>query len=51
MFEYDEYTTSLVIDPTFTMVEILLFDDSNFSAGNAPITLEYQWYEIEADKP
>ncbi len=42
---------SLVIDPTLTMAKTLLSNDSNFSAGNAPIALEYYCYEIEADKP
>jgi hypothetical protein len=49
--EYDEDTTSLVIDPTLTTAETLLCNNLNFSAGNAPITLEYYCYEIEADKP
>jgi hypothetical protein len=43
--EYDEDTTSFMIDPTLTMAETLLSDVSNFSAGNAPFALEYYCYE------
>jgi hypothetical protein len=50
-FDYDEDTTSLVIEPTLTMVETLLSNNSNFSAENAPTTLEYYCNEIETDKP
>jgi hypothetical protein len=40
---------SLVEDPTLTTSGVPLSDDSDFSAGNAPISCEYYCYEIEAD--
>jgi hypothetical protein len=48
-FDYDEDTMSLVEDPTLTTAEILLSNNSDFSAGNVPIAFEYYCYEIEAD--
>jgi hypothetical protein len=42
---------SLVKDSTLTTSKIPLFDDSAFSAGNAPIAFEYYCYDIEADTP
>jgi hypothetical protein len=41
----------MVIEPTLTMAETLLSDDSNFSAGNAPNALECYCYGVGADKP
>jgi hypothetical protein len=41
----------LVEDPTPTTAETLLSNDSDFSAGNAPIAFEYYCYDIEADAP
>ncbi len=48
---YDEDTMSLVKDSTLTTSEIPLSNDSDFSAGNAPIAFEYYCYDIEADAP
>jgi hypothetical protein len=42
---------SLVEDPTLTTSEVPLSDNSDFSAGNAPISYEYHCYKIEADIP
>ncbi len=41
VFYYDEDTMSLVEDSTLTTLELSLSDNSNSSAGNAPIAFEY----------
>ncbi len=46
---YDEDTVSLVEESTLTTLEIFLSNNSDSSAGNAPIAFEYYCYEIEAD--
>ncbi len=48
---YDEDIVSLVEESTVTTLEVHLFDNSNSSAGNAPIAFEYYCYEIEAGAP
>ncbi len=50
-FYYDEDTMSLVEDLTLTTLEVPLSNDSDTSAGNAPIAFEYYCYDIEADTP
>ncbi len=42
---------SLVEESTLTTLEVSLSNDSNSSAGNAPIAFEYYCYDIEADAP
>ncbi len=42
---------SLVEDPTLTTAETLPSNNSDFSAGNAPIAFECYCYEIEANAP
>ncbi len=50
-FNYDEDIVSLVEESTLTTLEISLSDNSDSSAGNAPIGFEYYCYKIEADAP
>jgi hypothetical protein len=50
-FNYDEDTVSLVEETTLTALETSLSNNSDSSAGNAPIALEYYYYEIEAEAP
>jgi hypothetical protein len=50
-FDYDKDTVSLVEELTFDTLEVLLFDNTIPSAGNATIAFEYHCYEIEADAP
>ncbi len=38
----------MVIDLALTTAETFLSNYTNFSAGNAPIALEYHCYELEA---
>ncbi len=42
---------SLVEELTLATLEAFLSDNSDSSAGNAPISFEYYCYEIEADAP
>ncbi len=42
---------SLVEDPTLTSLEVPLSNNTDFSAGNAPIACEYFFYEIEVGAP
>jgi hypothetical protein len=50
-FDYDEYTISLVEEPTLTTSKVSLSNNSGSFAGNASIALDYYYYEIEADAP
>jgi hypothetical protein len=50
-FNYDEDTAILVEESTLPTLEISLSDNSDPSAGNAPIAFENYCYEIEADTP
>jgi hypothetical protein len=50
-FDYDEDTMSLAEELTLDTLEVLLSDNTIFSAGNATIAFEYHCYEIEADAP
>jgi hypothetical protein len=50
-FGYDEDTVSLVEEPTLATSEVSLSDNSDSSAGNAPIAFEYYCYEVEANTP
>jgi hypothetical protein len=50
-FDYDEDTMSLAEELTLDTLEVLLFDNTISSAGNATIALEYHCYEIETDTP
>jgi hypothetical protein len=50
-FDYDEDTVNLVEEPTLATFEVSLSDNSESSAGNTSIALEYYCYEIEADAP
>ncbi len=49
--DYDEYTVSLVEEPTLATLEASLSDYSNSSAGNASTAFECKCNEIEADMP
>ncbi len=51
VFDYDEDNMSLVEEPTLATLEVSLSDNSDSSAGNASIALEYYCYEINADAP
>jgi hypothetical protein len=48
---YDEDTVNLVEESTLTASKISLFNNSDSSAGNAPIAFECYCYKIEADAP
>jgi hypothetical protein len=48
--EYDEDTVSLVVDPTLSLLDISIPDNSNSSAGNAS-AFEYECYEVKDDTP
>jgi hypothetical protein len=50
-FDYDEDIVCLVEDPTLATSEVYLSNNSDPSAGNALIALEYYCYEIETDAP
>ncbi len=50
-FDYDEDTMSSVEELNLATLEVSLFGDSIFSAGNASIAFEYYCYETEADAP
>ena len=50
-FDYDEDTVSLVEELTLVTLEVSLSNNSDSSAGNAFIDIEYHCYEIEADAP
>ncbi len=50
-FNYDEDSVSLVEEPTLTTSKVSLSDNSNSTAGDAPMAFEYCCYEIEADTP
>jgi hypothetical protein len=47
--DYDEDTVSLVEEQTLATSDILIFDNSNSSAGNASTDFEYECYEIKDD--
>jgi hypothetical protein len=40
-FKYDEDTVILVVEQTLSTLDILLSDNSDFSAGNASTAFEY----------
>jgi hypothetical protein len=42
---------SLVEDPTLTISEVPISNNSDFSAGNTSIAREFHCYEIEVDAP
>ncbi len=48
--EYDEYTVSLVVDPTLSTLDISISDNSDSSTGNAS-AFEYECYEVKDDTP
>ncbi len=50
-FDYNEDTMSLAEELTLDTSEVLLFDNTISSAGNATIAFEYHCYEIETDTP
>ncbi len=50
-FNYDEDTVKSVEESNLITSETSLSDDSDSSAGNAPIAFEYYCYDIEADAP
>ncbi len=50
-FDYDVDTVSLVEEPTLATLEVSLSDNSDSSAGNTSIALEYYCYEREAGAP
>jgi hypothetical protein len=50
IFEYDEDTVSLVVDPTLSTLDISISNNSNSSAGNAS-AFEYECYKVENDTP
>jgi hypothetical protein len=49
-FEYDEHTVSLVVDPTFSTLDILISDNSNSSTRNTS-AFKYECYEVKDDTP
>ncbi len=51
VFDYDEDTMSLVEEPTLATLEVSLSNNSDSSARNTSIALEYYCYEIEDDTP
>ncbi len=48
-FDYNEDTMSLVKNPTLTTSGVPLSNNSDISAGYAPLACKYYCYEIEAD--
>jgi hypothetical protein len=48
--EYYEDTVSLVVDPTFSTLDISISNNSDSSTGNAS-AFEYECYEVEDDTP
>ncbi len=49
--DYYEDTASLTEEPTLSILNISLSDNSDSSAGNASTAFEYECYKIEADTP
>jgi hypothetical protein len=50
-FEYDKDTVSLVVEQTFSTLNMSISDNSNSSAGNTSTAFEYECYKIEDDTP
>ncbi len=50
VFEYDEDTVSLVVDPTLSTLDISISDNSDSSTGNAS-AFEYECYKVKDDTP
>jgi hypothetical protein len=48
--EYDEDTVSLVVDPTLSISDISISENSDSSTGNAS-AFEYECYEVKDDTP
>ncbi len=53
VFNYDEDTVSLVVDPTLSILDMSISDDSNSFAGNASTAFEFEYecYKIKDDTP
>ncbi len=49
-FECDEDTVSLVVDPTLSISDISISNNSDLSTGNA-LAFEYECYEVKDDTP
>ncbi len=50
-FEYDEDIVCFVEDQTFSTLDILISNNSDFSAGNTSTAFKYECHEIEDDTP